>query len=308
MGNPKKASISVDMDPIIHYLNARGYTPLEVTNLNAVYDDALPKFLDFFDEFNLIATFFVVGQDARNIENTSKFREIVRRGHEIANHSYSHHQHFIDLSFKERYFEIEEADKVLSDVTGQKICGFRAPGWGINYETLDILEQLEYTYDSSVFPSTLISLLAYANWILNKGKLKRSLGSSTAIGLAPKIPYKPARKTIWKRGDMNIVEMPPTVLPIIQLPFLGTFLYLFGAPLFKLSFKYFSYFTHPLLYELHGIELVDYYTSINDTRLTVKPGLDKTMEEKRHLYRLMLSTFSRKYQFFSMKEIARAYR
>jgi len=295
------------MDPIDHYLEARSYSPLETTNLNAVYEDALPRFLDVFDRFNVRATFFVVAKDAHYQSNKVRLREIVQRGHEIANHTCHHYQYFVDLPYKDQRSEIQEADKILSDVVGDKIYGFRAPGWGVTSETLDILESLEYHYDSSVFPSSLISLISYVNWLMNKGRLKRSMGNSFNIGMAPKVAYHPARQQFWKKGNRDILELPPTVLPFIQFPFLGTVLYLFGASLFRLSAKYISCFARPLLYELHGLELVDYYTSINDPRLKAKPGLLKTIDQKERLYQLMLTTFRTRYQFVTMKTISEEY-
>ena len=53
MKDYKICSISIDMDPIGHYLRARGYSPSPKTNLNAVYDDALPRMVDIFDKYNI---------------------------------------------------------------------------------------------------------------------------------------------------------------------------------------------------------------------------------------------------------------
>ena len=303
--NKKQCAISVDMDPIYHYLKARDYEPLKNTNLNAIYDDALPRFLDIFDQYDIKATFFIVGRDATDKANKIRIRDIYKRGHEIANHTYNHYQHFSQLGLDEKKDEIEKADKILSDTIGEKIYGFRAPGWGIDRTTLEILELLNYKYDSSIFPSLLISLISFINWLLNKGRLQKTLGSSINIGLSPKKPYQLNNEKIWKRGNSKIIELPTTVLPILQVPFLGTVLYMFGAFFFKICFKYFRLFQRSLLYELHGIELVDYYESINDERLLVKPGLGKIIQEKVDLYHLMLKNFNNNYKFITMKELAK---
>ena len=303
----KYCAISIDMDPLWHYLNARGFSPLQTTHLNAVYDDALPRFLDVFDEYHVKATFFLVGKDASRSDNKSHIQQIIKRGHEIANHSYNHHQDFKTLSFEEKRCEIEEAHKVLSDVCGENVVGFRAPGWGIDADVMGLLEDLGYAYDSSIFPSLLTTPISLINWIMNRGKLNQGIGGSLNVGLAPKTPYRPHRGKIWRRGDMRLMELPPSILPVIQLPFLGTLLYLWGKKVFTLSFHYLKRFHRPLLYELHGIEMVDYYHSIQDDRLKVKPGLLKTMEEKLNLYRFMLSTFQKHYIFITMKVLAALY-
>ena len=303
----KYCAISIDMDPLWHYLNARGLDPLQATHINAVYDDALPRFLDLFDEYRVKATFFLVGKDVSRSENKTYIQNIIKRGHEVANHTYSHHQDFKNLSFKEKKCEIEEAHKVLSDVCGESVVGFRAPGWGIDVDVMGFLDDLGYAYDSSVFPSLFTTPISLVNWIMNRGRLNQGIGGSLNVGLAPKIPYRPHREKIWRRGDMRLIELPPSILPVIQLPFLGTLLYLWGKKVFALSSHYFRWFHRHLLYELHGIELVDYYHSVQDDRLKVKPGLMKTIEEKLDLYRFMLSTFQKHYFFVTMRELADLY-
>ena len=194
------------MDPIGHYLRARGYSPSPKTNLNAVYDDALPRMVDIFDKYNIKATFFVVGKDLKNEENKARVRALVDNGHEIANHTYSHHQNFFELSYNSKQKEIENADKIISDCIGEKVYGFRAPGWGINSDIFEVLEKNSYYYDSSVFPSKLLPLIDYANFVLNRGKLKRSLRSTSNIGMSPKIPYRPNGKKLWKRVIQQLLR------------------------------------------------------------------------------------------------------
>jgi len=295
------------MDPIYHYLESRDFQPKGQTNLNAIYDNALPRFLDMFDQYNVKATFFIVGKDATNTNNRNRIREILGCGHEIANHTFNHLQYFKNLRKDEKKKEIEKADKILSDITGEKISGFRAPGWRLDKTTIDILEENDYHYDSSVFSSKIFSVICLINWLLNRGRLKGTIGSSIVLSGSPKVPYRPDNNKIWKMGKAKILEMPPTILPIIQLPFLGTLLYMFGKNIFNFSFFYFRLFNQPLLYVLHGIELVDYYTALNDKRLLMKPGLGKTIDEKLELYHLMLSKFSKHCQFITMKELSDFY-
>ncbi len=306
MNHNKICSISVDLDPIGHYLKARGYSAYPKTNLNAIYDDALPRMIDIFDRYEVKATFFVVGKDLKNKENRDRIFNLAKNGHEIANHTYSHSQNFFELDFKFIQKEIENADKIISDCTGKKVNGFRAPGWGINRDIFDVLEKNSYIYDSSVFPSKLLSIISYVNFILNRGKLKRTLGSSPNIGRSPKQPYRPDSKKLWQKGKSSVVEIPLTILPYFQFPFLGSTLYLFGTSFFNLCFSYFKLFNRPLVYEFHGLDQVDYFSNILDERLLVKPGLGKEIHEKVNLYEHCLSRFSNNYNFNTMNELAKS--
>ena len=192
----------------------------------------------------------------------------------------------------------------MSDLIGKRIYGFRAPGWDIDSETLSILESLNYSYDSSVFPSYFAGLILHINRYMNRKRLKSNLGTPQ-IALSPKLPYHPDKFNPWKKGDMDIIELPLTILPIVQFPFLGTTMFLLNKRFFSLCFAWLNMFKNrSLIYILHGIELVDYYKSINDVRLSVKPGLTKTIQEKLLLYNFMLGTFKQKYYFVTMKELS----
>jgi polysaccharide deacetylase family protein (PEP-CTERM system associated) len=92
------------------------------------------------------ATFFILGWIAKRLPQL--VREIYSRGHEIASHSYYHNlcnqQSNADLKL-----ELRESKKILEDITGSKVFGFRAPNFAINNHTLKIIEGCGYFYDSS---------------------------------------------------------------------------------------------------------------------------------------------------------------
>jgi peptidoglycan/xylan/chitin deacetylase (PgdA/CDA1 family) len=94
------------------------------------------QLLDIFDRYQAKATFFEIG---RNIEKHPEILPmIVARGHELANHSYSHK----DMMFKPREFlvsEIEKTDKLLQEFGGkQNHISFRPP-WGRRFVVLSYL-------------------------------------------------------------------------------------------------------------------------------------------------------------------------
>jgi polysaccharide deacetylase family protein (PEP-CTERM system associated) len=98
------------------------------------------------------ATFFFVGRLAKDIPNIVK--ETAKAGHEIACHSYAHIRIFgIDKNeFKQK---LSTAKKRLEDVSGQRVYGFRAPDFSITEKSiwaLDILKELGFVYDSSIYP------------------------------------------------------------------------------------------------------------------------------------------------------------
>lgn len=82
--------------------------------------------LDALDARGARATFFVKGSAAAS--DPGAIREIVRRGHGVANHSYSHPSaSFWCLPPAAIRREIEECNRVLQEITGSAPVMFRAP-------------------------------------------------------------------------------------------------------------------------------------------------------------------------------------
>ncbi|MET0580540.1 MAG: polysaccharide deacetylase family protein [Pseudoxanthomonas sp.] len=84
-----------------------------------------PALLDLLDRHEARATFFLVAE--RAAAHPELAREILRRGHGIGNHSRSHPQAwFWALGPRRMAAEIEQAQAILRDITGQAPRWFRA--------------------------------------------------------------------------------------------------------------------------------------------------------------------------------------
>jgi len=83
-----------------------------------------PKVLNELDRHHVRATFFMMG---RNVERYPDIaRDVLRRGHEIGNHSYSHPK-LVLMSPRQVRDEIERTDKLLRDIGVSGEIHFRAP-------------------------------------------------------------------------------------------------------------------------------------------------------------------------------------
>lgn len=110
------------------------------------------KLLAIFDQFDVRGTFFVLGCVAQQYPQL--VREIVQYGHEIACHGFSHRLIYEQTpgEFRE---ETVRAKKLLEDITGSGVIGYRAASYSITRKSLwalDILVELGFLYDSSIFP------------------------------------------------------------------------------------------------------------------------------------------------------------
>lgn len=113
------------------------------------------EILDVLAEVRQRATFFILGRIARDMP--SLVRRIAEAGHEIACHSF-YHQRLSQFTSSEVEELIRAAKELLEDASGQPVYGFRAPDFSITKDNLyvfDLIQELSYSYDSSVYPTGL---------------------------------------------------------------------------------------------------------------------------------------------------------
>ena len=193
--------------------------------------------LDLFDEYNVKATFFVVGYFAEKFPKLIK--QIYDKGHEIGTHTFSH----IDLrkvSKSEIESDLEKSISVLESLTGEKILGFRAPFFSINKNNgwvMNILKKY-FVYDSSIFP------------------VKTPL---YGLASAPREIYHPSSLDITKNDiHEKFIEIPPLTLRLFNynIPMGGGFYFRFFPNfLFKKGIKNFNNHNQPAMFFIHPKDL-----------------------------------------------------
>lgn len=100
-----------------------------------------PLILDILDRYNLKTTFFLVGFWIEDYPEMAK--EIVKRGHEIGNHS-STHPRMSRLSEQEIWKELEHTHKIIKDYTGFEAELFRPPFGDYNNRLIETCEKFGY--------------------------------------------------------------------------------------------------------------------------------------------------------------------
>ena len=110
------------------------------------------RILAMLAEREVQATFFTLGLVAERYP--SLVRRIVDGGHELASHGYGH-ERASDLSPDAFRQDVTRAKKLLEDLSGNPVKGYRAPSFSIgtgNLWAFDTLAQAGYAYSSSVYP------------------------------------------------------------------------------------------------------------------------------------------------------------
>ena len=97
-------------------------------------------------------TFFTLGWIAQ--KHPHVVRAIAEAGHELASHGWGH-ERVTTLTREQFRQSVRDSKRILEDLSGQRVAGYRAPSFsivrGLEW-ALDILLEESYTYDSSLFP------------------------------------------------------------------------------------------------------------------------------------------------------------
>lgn len=100
-----------------------------------------PVILDILDEYGIKATFFVIGVNATNYPDTVV--EVINRGHEIGNHTYSH-PHVSKINSDKLQEEIELCESTVYELTDYKTKLFRPPEGMIDADVKNVIRNLDY--------------------------------------------------------------------------------------------------------------------------------------------------------------------
>jgi polysaccharide deacetylase family protein (PEP-CTERM system associated) len=109
------------------------------------------RLMELLAHFETKATFFILGWVAER--HPELVKALVKQGHEIASHGYGHElvTNQTDSEFRE---DVRRSKRILEDLTGVKVFGYRAPSFSITDQTpwaLGILVEEGYLYDSSIY-------------------------------------------------------------------------------------------------------------------------------------------------------------
>jgi peptidoglycan/xylan/chitin deacetylase (PgdA/CDA1 family) len=99
-----------------------------------------PKILDTLQQYNIKATFFVIGKKAEQFPELLK--RIDEEGHTIGNHSYGHSYLIGFYTSKALYQDIERCNDVIMQIIGKKPQYFRPPFGVTNPNYADAMKGL----------------------------------------------------------------------------------------------------------------------------------------------------------------------
>jgi peptidoglycan-N-acetylglucosamine deacetylase len=161
---------------------------------------AIPRILELLRSQQLPATFFVPVVTAEQFPDAVS--AIVADGHEIAAHG-DRHERVLKLSRDEERAVLERCLGELEQRTGQRPVGYRCPGWELSPNTVGLLDELGFVYDSSQMATDFTPYLSRRDDRVDEGRWVP--GTESGIWELP---------VAWELDDFPyFVIQPPNLVP-----------------------------------------------------------------------------------------------
>jgi polysaccharide deacetylase family protein (PEP-CTERM system associated) len=151
--NTIRNAFTVDVEDYFQVSALAPYIPRQQwDNIPCRIERNVERILDLLSEHGAHATFFTLGWIAERYPVL--VRRIVEQGHELASHGYGHLRASEQTpdNFRD---DISRSKKLLEDIGGVAVQGYRAPSFSIganNLWALDLLQDAGYRYSSSIYP------------------------------------------------------------------------------------------------------------------------------------------------------------
>lgn len=151
--NTIRNAFTVDVEDYFQVSALAPYIPRQQwDNIPCRIERNVERILDLLSEQGAHATFFTLGWIAERYPVL--VRRIVEQGHELASHGYDHLRASEQTpnNFRD---DISRSKKLLEDIGGVAVQGYRAPSFSIganNLWALDLLQDAGYRYSSSIYP------------------------------------------------------------------------------------------------------------------------------------------------------------
>jgi len=299
------ASLSLDLDNEWSYLKTHGDPAWQ--DYPSYLDIAVPRVLDILERRRLTISFFIVGQDAAMERNHRAIRAISAAGHEIGNHSFKHEPWLHLYSAADIAADLRAADDAIHGATGVRPTGFRGPGYSLSEDTLEVLSELGYRYDATVFPN-LANPLARAYFFATSKLTPEERARRSALFGTWKDALRPLRPFCWQLSRGRLLEIPVTTMPYLRIPMHLSYLLYLGKYSRAAARTYFrialaacrTSATQPSIL-LHPL---DFLGREDCPSLAFFPGMDLPLERKLAAVAELLDLLSARFEIVTMAEHA----
>lgn len=179
---------------------------------------ALPRILRLLDEHDVPASFFFPAWSLKLAPQMAE--QIDESGmHEIAVHGWIHERNTMLDGPTERRL-LEQATETIEEIIGRRPVGYRAPSWNFSPNTLDIVRDMGFLYESSLMaddrpyellqngePTGLVELPV--DWTLDDAPIMSPLGDRYSAPRDVMQVWIDEFDMAWEEGTMFLLTMHP---------------------------------------------------------------------------------------------------
>jgi hypothetical protein len=192
---PGLASISIDLDGLLHYAALHGL-PAGVITAEArelVHRVAVPRFAELLEGVGGRGTLFVIGGEVDQA-GRAPLEDALRRGHELGSHTHGHDYALSRASPEDIDRDLARAEGVLASLGAAAPLGFRAPGYTLAGAAAR-RGRPGYAYDASIFPAVpyWAAKALTLGWLRLRDAARRPSSTAPACCSRPGSPTAPTR-------------------------------------------------------------------------------------------------------------------
>ena len=125
----------------------RGDPPVKMSHGEFGPRVGAPRLLELLRRESIPSTWFVPGHTLVTFPDS--IATVVADGHELACHGW-YHEDFATLPRDEQRDILARSRQAVGEAWGSEVGGFRAPYWSLGSDTLELVEEAGFTYDSSL--------------------------------------------------------------------------------------------------------------------------------------------------------------
>ena len=178
----------------------------------------LGRVVSLLDRFEIPASFFI---PAVSLQLHPTMADVIKESgrHEFAIHGWIHEMNTSLTAERERELLVRAID-YMTEVTGERPVGYRAPSWNFSPHTLSIIQELGFTYESSLMaddrpyelvadgePTGMVELPV--EWILDDAPLLNPSGTRYSAPRDVLQVYVDEFDKAYEEGTMFLLTMHP---------------------------------------------------------------------------------------------------
>lgn len=276
-GEQPPAVIHVDLDGAADIYKSHGWDYPYADD--PLFETGVQNILALFERNAIRASFFVIANSLDHPRKRELIQQAMRHGHEIASHSLTH-TNLLHLKTEQKRHEIAGSREKIEAILSVPVRGFRAPGYQIDRECVELLAESGYRYDASVFPTG-----AYAR------RLECPVETLS-------VPHRPLHgKPLW---ELPLLDHRPS-----PFPFNPSYSLLFGARYFRWGLERFRRRGIPLVFLFHLTDVADPMPPerLNGWRSRILTLSNLSQEKKLSGCRRMLNLVSQRFRITTTRAL-----